>query len=262
MICRAVVFSLLVILVTFTWADVQKVDRLLQEKRFKELADELNSLNSREQSHSTALFARALITTDGKSAHRLYNDLVQKDHSSKYADQAIFRIAQYHYLTKNYKAAKGYFSLLSRHYDDSQLKDDAQYMYCQCLLAQGAVDSAKLFLRTFVKNVRHSPFVDLAVLDLEDLEQANVLDDQEVEAMRFSIQVGAFSNRDNAKRFADTLTKRNIPADIVEKRIGRQRLYAVWVGRFSSRESARSYAGRHLANIIDDYQIVDRKDSN
>ena len=70
-------------------------------------------------------------------------------------------------MQKKYDLAAKYYSFLTRRYPSSTLKDDAQYLFCQCKLAQGKLDSAHIFLQAFIKNAPRSPYVDLAVMDLE-----------------------------------------------------------------------------------------------
>jgi tetratricopeptide (TPR) repeat protein len=249
--------------ILFAGDNLENVEDLIKDKQYKKLANELLNLSSRDSNHPTALFALGLVESDGAQAIQYFNRIIQEHHNSPFADDALFRIAQYYYSQGNYKSSKGYFSLINRHYSSSKYKDESQYLYCQCLQAQGLVDSAKVFLKAFIKNVPQSPYVDYAVLDLEDLfyyddTSQNTKNNILGSTQKYSIQVGAFSERKNAQKFISRLNERKIPTEIVRKNVDGRGLWAVWIGKFSTKEKANDYAKDKLKQIFDDYQIVVR----
>ena len=239
-----------------------QIEKLIKDEQYNHLSAELLNLSDQDSNHPTALFARGLLEPNGNLAINYFNDIIQEHHNSPFADDALFRIAQYYYSLGNYKSSKNYYSLLNRHYSSSKYKDESQYLYCQCLLAQGHVDSARVFLKTFVKNVPHSPYVDYAVLDLEELysydNKLPIVNYNAENSGKYSIQVGVFSDRKNAQKFLSRLSERKIPTEIVRKKVGRRELWAVWIGKFETKDKAKDYAKNKLDNIFDDYQIIDR----
>ena len=243
--------------------DIESIEKLIKDEKYSEIEGELQSLSSVDLKHPSALFARGLIEPHGKLAVKYFNNLVQDHHDSPFADDALFRIAQFFYSQENYNSAKSYFSLLNRHYSSSKYKDESQYLYCQCLIAQGSADSARMFLKAFIKNVPRSPYVDFAVLDLEELSSfispgQNSIGETTGTVFNYSIQVGAFSDRKNAQKFASRLHERKISTEIIRKKVGRRELWAVWIGKFATKNSAKEYGDKNLKRLFDDYQIVDR----
>jgi len=153
------------------------------------------------------------------------------------------------------------FSYLARHYPDSRLKDDAQYLLCQSYLAQGKTDSARMFFKTFVKNAPQSPYADLAIVDLEfTLEHEDEIRNQTVHPIgpRYSIQIGAFRKKENAERVLARFEEIAKAVQIVEKRIDGKIYYAVWVGRFTSKSAAKSFAKKIVEKYTSEYRIVER----
>jgi hypothetical protein len=72
--------------------------------------------------------------------------------------------------------------------------------------------------------------------------------------MRYSIQVGAFANLDNAVRLTDSLERRGLDAYYFVSRKG---LYKVRFGDFASKKKARRKAeSLQASGIIDEYYIV------
>ena len=58
-------------------------------------------------------------------------------------------------------------------------------------------------------------------------------------------------------KYLEMLKDRKIVADIVPKQIGTRQIWAVWIGRYQTREKAKEYAEKYLKRIFDDYQIVE-----
>lgn len=74
----------------------------------------------------------------------------------------------------------------------------------------------------------------------------------------YSVQVGVFSVKDNAKRQADTFTAYDRKIDIKEKDISGKRYHVVYVGQFNDYESASRFKETLQANHGEVYQVVAR----
>ena len=246
-------------------SQVEELERLLKEDRLEELEEKLRQIDPALEDHPTVLYLKGIFERNGLEAFHYFEQVVERHQNSAYADDALLRIAQYFYVQGKYDLARKYFSLLSRRFTHSPIKDDAQYLYCQSLLAQEKDDSARVFLQAFIENAPRSPFVDLAVMDLEALSstEENGLAAESVQpvkpaAYRYTLQVGAFSNKRNARRLAKKFRELGHDTEIVAKRIGGKTLYAVWVGKFETRNLAQDYGERLLRHVAPNYRIVDR----
>jgi len=240
--------------VVYPQPEIERLERLHREDRFIALEQELPDVERRYINHPTVLYFRALLEEDGEKARDLYSRVYQAHGTSKYADDALFRIGQYYYARGQYHRARNAFSVLARSYSGSSIKDDSQYLICQSLLAEGKSDSARLFFYTFVRNSPDSPYSDLAILDLE--YHLGGAPDLSVESHPYAVQVGAFSKWLNAKKAREKCHESGLDAGIVPiKRSGRT-LYAVRIGQFNSREEAARFAMRYFK----EYHIVDRRE--
>lgn len=242
---------------------IKKLEELLSRDQLEEIQELLPKVEQQYPDHPTVLYLKGIFEKDATAAFQCFQRVMEKYKDSIYADDALYRIAQYFYAQGKFDLAQKYFSLLTRRYSYSPLKDDAQYLLCQCMIAKGKVDSAKIFLNAFIKNSPRSPFVDLAVMDLESFN--SMISDEPAAGkeaghavFKYVIQVGAFSSRKNADQFAEKFKQEGHTVDIVAKKIGRKKWYAVWVGRFQTKAMATNYAEKLLKKSVNDYKIIDR----
>ena len=180
---------------------------------------------------------------------------------SAYADYAFFRLGQYFYFKGQYSVARRYFSRVFRNYPESDLKDDSQYLYCQSIIAQGKVDSARLFLKAFVQNTKRSPFVDAAILDLESLgglPQTSLIQSAPASTnISFAIQVASYKSFDDAKSALHKLSRVFPHVQVGQKTLGNTTYYHLLVGRFDSKAKATEYAKLYIKPHLSEYKVVE-----
>jgi hypothetical protein len=73
----------------------------------------------------------------------------------------------------------------------------------------------------------------------------------------FAIQVGAFGMRDNANQLRDMLATQNIDSRVVERELGTQLLFCVWINGSETREATTSYAEELKEKYRLEYRIID-----
>ncbi|MDZ7346156.1 MAG: SPOR domain-containing protein [candidate division KSB1 bacterium] len=196
-------------------------------------------------------FFRAVLTADADSARTLYLKFLEADPQSPYADQALLRLGQYYFAVRDYSTARSYFARLFRNFIASPLRDDAQFLYCQCVLAEDKVDSARAFLNAFVRRVSESPFVDQAVWDLEQIGAAAA----PPKAAYYAVQAAAFRDEAAAQEAAQKI-RRLFP--LVEVKFDSQsgNLWYILIGKFSDRQRAERYADLYLRPTLKNVRIV------
>ncbi|MBN2000393.1 SPOR domain-containing protein [candidate division KSB1 bacterium] len=241
-------------------ATLQQVEKLLVEKKFTELDSLLPDLKRQFPDHPTVLYLTGVLQTDADLAFYYYHKVANMPQSA-FADDAVFRMAQYYYAKQNYKLSRQYFMLVPEHFPGSPLTDDALYMICQNYLALGKFDSAQVFFKAFIEKAPRSSFVDLAVMDLDFIEGLQ-LENESKSAVplgirHYCIQVGAFANKENARNLLSSLDL-DVETEIVEKVVDGKKLYIALVGKFQTSAMAKDFAERILEKTIQDYRIVQR----
>jgi len=243
---------------------IDRLEQLWQEDQLEELLDDLPEAVRDYPENPIVLYFQGIFERDGERALKYFEKIVSQYPDSKFADDALFRMGQFYYTRNAYSRSCRYFSYFMKAYLNSLLYDDAYYLYCQSLLAQGKIDSARAALQAFIREARNSPYVDLAVLDLEfsvskvEHQSDALAEDSRLPASkyRYTLQLGAFKNKNNAQKLVNRLKKNDLLAKIEKVRRGSGVLYAVWLGRFETKELARNFAGKHKQIIGNDYRIV------
>lgn len=232
---------------------IEWVEKLLAAQEFSELAELLPRVADRYPTNPTILYAQALLNQDAGRAANLFARVVTLQ--TPYADDALFRLAQYRYHLGHYDRCQQDFAELIKRFPQSELIDDAIYLFSQALMAKGERDSARLFLQSFIKKYPRSPFVDLAILDLESAHMWKTGDPSPLLGS-YRIQVGAFRYYDNAKQVAERFAERRFDAEIHAK----ESLYVVLIGRFADRRDAEAFAHRHRQHFDLGYHIIQMVD--
>ena len=261
---KQIAFALIVL---FTSANIRAseldlLETCFENEQFDALRQQLGRVAGKYPNNPAVLFFQGVSCTDPDSALFYYKQVASRYPDSKYAANAYLRLGQYYYFAGDYQQARQRFSALLRNYPSSYLKDDAQYLYCQCILAQGKTDSAKIFLKAFVQNVRRSSYVNSAILDLESLGglSTNVAPEASAPQKKdfYSIRVASFKSFKSAKNALFKLSKIYPHVEVGERRLGNTNYYLVYLGRFHSRQKALHYAKLYIEPHLQEYEIVRR----
>jgi len=247
--------------------DLSSLQDLLTDQRVEEVKVVLPRLEKKYPNHPAVLYAKALLTKDGRKASALYEMLIRKYPTSPFADDALFKVAQYQFAQGLYLTARKTFESLTMRYPSSPLGSQAQYFAAQCLLAIGKADSARVNLANLV---RQDPSSAVAVLAQKDLQSAATASPaKQVKAAAdganpprtfYTIQVGAFNIFENALQQWEYFSDRGYPVVIHEKKKGDKTLYLVWVGSFANEDLAKAF-GRELKEKWDiPVKVLKRED--
>ncbi len=240
------------------------LERAWQEDRFEEISRLLPAAEKAHPGHPTVFFFKALVAEEAEYAFEQYKKVIEAREESKYADTALFKMAQYHYARSYFQAARRTWRLLQNRFPNSKWVDDSAYLIAQSYMAEGKKDSAEINWKRLIKTLPGSPYSDLAVADLERTPQAitpaakpaAVQQSEKKAAPYYAIQVGAFSQPGNAKTILSGLEKVGYSGQIVEKKVGSRTFFAVWIGQFKDRPAAEDYARRFIVKMTREYNIV------
>ncbi|MBN2090475.1 SPOR domain-containing protein [candidate division KSB1 bacterium] len=268
----------------------QEVERLLGRRSREEIRQRLEELERLNRKSAALVYLKAVIEPDARKALRLYEQVLIEYPRSNYTDDAKFKISQYYYSTGYYHLAREQYQDLVAHFGDSPLRDAAAYQAIQCLVALNQLNEAKKELSAFQRDFPNSPFRELAANDLRNLNtkpgnnnQQNLpakppelfektakpdpnslemlgtainSDKMRNEQARFTIQVGAYSSIENAKKQKAFFEKSGYQVSVETKNIDGQLLYLVFVNSFGSREQAMEFARKLNQKYSVSFQIV------
>jgi septal ring-binding cell division protein DamX len=232
--------------------------KLLAQYDLPTARQKVDEIYRQRPSSATAAYWRALITEDGEESAELFDELILRFRSSDYADRAAYRLAQYHFARGQYHTAQKYFSDVRRRYPQSALRGAAHYFAAKSWLAAGETDSALTELTACAAAYAGTWIASLAREDLdhfapEDLQKAQVA------LAKFTVQVGAYANRDNALKQVDKLKGMKYPAEVYERQQQKGKLFVVWVGSFTNREEAVRYGEELRKKLGGPFQIAIRE---
>ncbi|MCR4437551.1 MAG: SPOR domain-containing protein [bacterium] len=222
----------------------ETVTLLLEQNRLAEIKQRLPDLVRQFPNDPTVLFLQGATETEGARAARYYKRVAEEFPTTAFADEALFRLAEYDFALGLYHSAAQHCLQLACQYPDSPLCDDAHYVRAQCLLARDERDSAAYALEWFLKKYPDSPYARLAALEVASKaasQQPAPTPTARGQASpeQYSVQVGAFREKANAEKLARALGREGYQCEVVPKERGRDLFYLVWVGSFQSEEAAR-----------------------
>lgn len=247
----------------------------LESNSLEKLKSHFEKISRKYPDSPITLFLEAYIEQDGERAVHLYEQFVDKHPKSKYTDRAILKIAQYYYAVGSYIAARQYLDNLIDQFPDSPCIPDAKYLSARCLIAMGYYSSAEKELKEFIKKYPNS---QLKIHAQQELNQPrnqspeekstsqkttpeNVYD-QLIEATqkqgRYTIQIGAFGERDNALKQKELYVRKGYEASVATKYIGDRLLYLVWIGEFESEDQARKFGEKLKSKNDIAFQVVQK----
>lgn len=249
--------------------DIPDLEDLWSEDRLDEIREMLPELVRKYPAEPGVLYFQGLFAQEGTYAFNLYTRVFEKKENNLFIDDALLRIAQFYYIKGKYSQARTYYAWLCQRYPHSNLVDDARYLICQSLIAEERFDSAKDSLEQFIKSSPRSPYVDLAIMDLESIEgwkkqsltatgQKEVVERKPEPELLYSIQIGAFRIHNNAKIILNKLSSSGYSGVIIRKKVDDKIFYAVWIGQFATHEAAQDYAKRFVVVFAKNYRIVRR----
>lgn len=190
----------------------QETDISAQLKRIESGEAELLKIETAELLKSkpddpSIIYLDAVLTSDGESAINKYFKVVDYHPASKYADAALYRIYSYYFASGLYETAQKNLDRLKKNYPNS-----SYIRYAERNVADGDIAE----YQTSEKNNKSS--------------QAKGVD--------YSIQAGAFTSQDNAKRLEKDLKKAGYAVSLHQKEIAGTVFTVVTVGKYTNAQEA------------------------
>lgn len=192
----------------------------------------LNALKSSNPNDPAVKFLDAVLTEDGNKAVSVYQEIYQNHPNFVYADAALFRVFSYYYAVGSYNKAEGLLNKLKADYPKSP------------------------YIKAAEREIPEDGFDDAPpVEDLKPAEETKPETPKENSAeYSYTVQAGAFSNIENARKLTDQLSKDGHTAFMGTKSVGGKLFNVVYAGKFATEPEAQ----RFIALLENNYKIKGR----
>jgi len=232
------------------------IESLVKEGKFNEARELLPALVTENPDDARTIYFQGLLEKKGETSLRHFESILSKYPKSEYADDALMQISEYRYARGLYISAERTLLMILRKYPDSEHVERAISLLMQAMLVTGKADTAKMYLDVFKKKWKNLD-VDLPEIEIakfaEPAESPDTAKDEE-----YTIQIGAFGSKKNAKRQRDVFKARGYKVSLGKKKVANNELHLVWVGSYSSYDDALAEARVLKAKFGVNYGIVDR----
>ena len=233
---------------------------LIDEGKIEGVQENLPEMISKYPNNPGVLYIRALLTMEGKESLILYNEILKKYSTSKYAPYSEMKIGEYFYAKGLYTQAATLLKNIPIRYPRFPDVQRATNLMVSSFNAIGEADSARYY-GLIIKSM--FPKVDLVIDNSNEknnpLEQ--VFDFKKKRRPDFGpyvIQMGAFSTKANAKRLKLQISQLGHNVSISDVESNGRTLYAVRVNRFKTKNRAEIIGKDIKSKIGVDYRVLYR----
>ena len=201
-------------------AEVTERVRMLEEGKAGQVKADLLSLVARYQNHPGVLYLQGRLAANGVEAAKYYESVVDNFPRSEWADDALYRIYLYYYSLGLVRTAGLKMLQIREEYPNS--------VYARLKTPVVAQDTQMVF--------------QPQIIDTPRMSQPKIVGTpMQTSFGSYTIQVGAFSSIDNAKRLKAFFEELGYSVDVQNKVRGGRSLYLVWVGNFATADEARKF---------------------
>jgi tetratricopeptide (TPR) repeat protein len=173
----------------------------------------LSDLKTKYPNDPSVMFLDGVLKENGQEAIVIYQNIVDNYPKSKYADASLYRIFSYYYALGLYDTAREKLKQLKSDYPDSP------------------------YIQVADQNLSLLEKPDVEVTKPKTEEPKSVAEDN----YKFTIQAGAFTNLDNAKKLMGEFDEAGIYTQSGEKVVGGTTFHVVYAGKFEKYEDAESF---------------------
>ena len=203
----------------------------IESGRESEVREALSDLKDDYPNSPSVMFLEGVLTENGQQAVSIYQKIVDQYPKSKYADAALYRIYSYYYALGLYESANNKLKQLIELYPDSPYIKIAKQ-----------------------NHLPEKPVIKSEENKTDSTHNSVIVDDQKQENFKYTIQAGAFSNRENAETLLNKFTNSGIYSNIKEKQVAGTTFHVVYAGKFLNENDALSF----LQTIKDKFNINGR----
>ena len=224
----ALLFSALSININAQDVNIVPYLQQIENGKADEVRNELIGLKEKYSDDPSVMFLDGVLTENGQKAVVIYQKVVDEYPDSKYADAALYRIYSYYYALGLYEAATEKLNKLITDYPNSPY-----------------IKIAKQNQLPVNPEITQEDETDITQQNNEDVVGTDY---------KFTIQAGAFSNKENAESLQLKFEKSGIFSEIKDKLVAGTTFHVVYVGKFVTENDAESF----LKTINDKFELSGR----
>lgn len=218
---KTVIPALILLFILTGLANAQDVDiipylKQIESGNLDAARTELLDLKEEYPESPSVKFLEGVLTENGQLAVVIYQDIVDNYSTSKYADAALYRIFSYYYALGLYETAQKKLDRLILDYPGSP----------------------------YIKIAQQNKFPEdkeVAIDKQTDSTEVNGEETVVEQEYKFTIQAGAFSNRNNAESLKAEFLNSGIFSETKEKLVGGTMFHVVYVGKFLTKNDAEGF---------------------
>ena len=252
------------LLVSFSFG--QNIDlylSLIEEGKVEGVKENLPELSSKYPNNPGVIYLKAILTQDGNSAIKLYQDLLKKHPDSKYASYSAMKIGEYFYARGLYTQAATLLKNIPIKYPRFVDIQRVTNLMVNSFNAIGEADSARyyaLIINSMFPNIDIES--DMVIDKSKPLNQVFDFNRKRPDLGPYVVQIGAFGSEQNAKRLKLQASQLGHDVSINKVDSNGKRLYAVRVNRYKSKKQAEK-AGRDIKTKLGmEYRVLYRPINN
>ena len=252
-------FKIIFIISIFSILHSQNTDlyfSLIDENELDGVKENLPELLSKYPNDPGVLFLKAILTDDGESAIKQYKYILENYSKSIYAPEAAMKIGEYFYARGLYTQSAALLKNIPMKYPRYPQMQRLTDLMINSFNAIGEADSAKYY-SLIIKSM-------FPAIDTNNETKDNKL--SQVFSFRkktenfgpYVVQIGAFSNKENAKRLR--LQVRQLGHDVSINKVDSngKSFYAVRINRYKSKRKAEEVGKDIKSKLGVNYRILYR----
>ncbi len=214
--------------------DIDEAIRLFnafQFNRAKEIFSKL-SQNKDDARIGEVYYYLGRLAVNPDSAAGFYYKVINDHPQSRYADQSYLEIAKINIARKNFGTAISNLEELMKRYPETEYKDEIMFWRGISHISMDETARGEEILAALQRTYPKSVWSERA---------SNITRKAEVTKEFYAVQLGSYTTKDNAEKYAASLRQKGIDTRVVQALVKGQTYYRVWVGEFPDLEKARAY---------------------
>ena len=148
---KILLFFVLLSSVIFSQDEIDNLIKEVQSGNTQSAIESLPELKKKYIENPSVMFLDAILDNDHLRAIKKYKLIYNLYEDSKYADDAIMKIAEFYYTNGSYAKSSEWVKKINLYYSRSEHVNRSLNLYIRTLVLTGKEDTAKLFMETFKK---------------------------------------------------------------------------------------------------------------